>query len=151
MSQLTGFASNTDSHFVETIWIDKMHFECNVNHHSISLDKSEEHGGDNTGPRPKPLMLAALAGCIGMEILAILNKMRIKTEKFNIQVTGTLNDKIPKVYISVHIDILIIPLFPNSEKIRKAVDLAVNNYCGVVQMFRSFSEVSFCTKFEEIL
>jgi len=43
-------------------WKNGMAFEAEVNGFKIMLDASEEVGGQNLGPRPKPLMLVALAG-----------------------------------------------------------------------------------------
>ena len=35
-------------------------------------------GGENTGPRPKPLLIAALTGCTGMDVVSILKKMKVE-------------------------------------------------------------------------
>ncbi len=44
-------------------WLSDLAFEAEVDGHKIYMDSSMEHGGKNTGPRPKPLMMVALAGC----------------------------------------------------------------------------------------
>jgi len=49
-----------------------MAFEANINGHKIILDATEEHGGNNLGPRPKGLMLVSLGGCTGMDVVSIL-------------------------------------------------------------------------------
>ena len=62
---------------VKVNWLENMAFEAEVNGHKIIIDAAEPVGGENRGPRPKPLMLVALAGCTGMDVVSILKKMRI--------------------------------------------------------------------------
>lgn len=52
-----------------------MFFEAKVDGHKIRMDASKEFGGKNRGPRPKPLILAALSGCSGMDVVLLLNKV----------------------------------------------------------------------------
>jgi len=131
-----------DLHSVSTKWTGKMHFESLVNDHIIHMDKLQQHGGDNTGPRPKPLMLSAVAGCIGMEIAGIMEKMRLKIETLEIDVTGELTNDHPKMYKEVHITFKIKSAASDKEKIDRAIHLAVDKYCGVVAMFRQFANVT---------
>ena len=44
--------------------------------HKVIIDAPEEAGGSNLGPRPKKLMLTALAGCTGIDVVMILKKMK---------------------------------------------------------------------------
>ena len=62
---------------VKTNWLGNMAFSAEVNGHKMVMDASGKVGGDNRGPRPKPLLLAALAGCTGMDVVSILKKMRV--------------------------------------------------------------------------
>src|SRR4029079_7326393 len=87
-----------DIHQVNTRWDGKMHFESSVNDHIVHLDKLSKHGGEDRGPRPKPLILSAVGGCMGMEIISILEKMRLKIDGLEIEVMGELNDEMPKIY-----------------------------------------------------
>jgi putative redox protein len=41
----------------------KMSFDVNVNGHKMIIDAANEFGGNDEGPRPKSLMLVALASC----------------------------------------------------------------------------------------
>ena len=42
------------------------------------MDANEESGGNNQGPRPKPLLMVSLAGCTGMDVISILKKMKVE-------------------------------------------------------------------------
>ena len=50
---------------VKTTWSGKMAFESNVDGHQIKMDAEASVGGDDSGARPKKLLLAGLAGCTG--------------------------------------------------------------------------------------
>ena len=50
-------------------WKGEMAFETELNGHKITIDADEAVGGKNLGPRPKALMMVALAGCTGMDVI----------------------------------------------------------------------------------
>ena len=76
------------THNVTCSWVEGMAFDSTVTGHTIRLDGDASVGGSDSGPRPKPLMLTALAGCTGMDVIYILRKMKIEPSFFNIRVTG---------------------------------------------------------------
>ncbi|WP_372651407.1 OsmC family protein [Draconibacterium sp.] len=127
---------------VKVSWKDKMAFEAEVDGHKIMLDAAETVGGENRGPRPKPLMLTALAGCTGMDVVSILKKMRVEVEDFNVTVEGDLTDEHPKQYYKMNVIYTFkgkdLPL----EKLKKAVSLSEERYCGVSALYRKAIEVT---------
>jgi putative redox protein len=112
-------------------WLENMAFKTKVNGHEMVIDASSEAGGDNRGPRPKPLMLVALAGCTGMDVVSILKKMRVDVEAFSVKVVGNVTEEHPKHFDSMHV----IYEFRGKElpmdKLVKAVNLSDERYCGV--------------------
>jgi len=68
---------------IKATLLNDLSFEVEVDGHKIYLDTAAEHGGKNLGPRPKPMMMVALAGCTGMDVAAILKKMRIEIESLS--------------------------------------------------------------------
>ena len=81
---------------IKARWLNDLAFEAEVDGHKLYMDTSLEHGGKNTGPRPKPLMMVALAGCTGMDVAAILKKMREDIEELTIEVEGDVSEDHPK-------------------------------------------------------
>jgi putative redox protein len=59
---------------VSVKWLNNLSFSADVNGHEITMDAAGEVGGENKGPRPKPLLLAALAGCTGMDVVSVLKE-----------------------------------------------------------------------------
>ena len=130
-------------HTVETAWKGNMQFDSEVNGHHVMLDAMEESGGQNSGSRPKELLLASLAGCTGMDVISILRKMRHEPTSFNIRVDGQLTEEHPKHYTSMHITYEFKGENLDMEKLKKAVELSQDRYCGVSHMFRQILTLTF--------
>jgi len=112
-------------------WLEKMAFRTEVNGHELVVDASVEGGGEDRGPRPKPLMMVALAGCTGMDVVSILKKMRVQPESFSVRVVGELTDEHPKHFISMHVIYEFKGKDLPMDKLVKAVNLSEERYCGV--------------------
>jgi putative redox protein len=106
-------------------------FEAEVDGHKIYMDSTPEHGGKNTGPRPKPLMMVALAGCTGMDVAAILRKMKEQIEEFSLEVEGDITEEHPKRFESMKIIYRLKGKEINRKNVEKAVTLSTTKYCGV--------------------
>jgi putative redox protein len=106
------------------------------------LDAAEAVGGGNKGPRPKPLMLAALAGCTGMDVVSILKKMRVELDDLDVTVEGDLTEEHPKQFYKMNVIYEFkgkgLPL----EKLKKAVSLSEERYCGVSAFYKKAIEVT---------
>jgi putative redox protein len=130
------------SHTVTTVWKENMQFETdNPSGHKVLIDTSEENGGNNSGLGPKAMMLSALAGCSGLDVVSLLKKMRTEIVDFKMDVTGELTDEHPKYYDKVSVDYHFYGTNLDEEKINKAVKLSIDKYCGVMEMFRKFAEI----------
>ena len=112
-------------------WLENMAFKTEVNGHEMIIDASAEGGGENRGPRPKPLMLVALAGCTGMDVVSILKKMRVELESFSVKVIGHMTDEHPKLFTGMHVIYEFKGKDLPMDKLAKAVSLSDEKYCGV--------------------
>jgi len=121
---------------INTQWLNKMAFEITVNGHKIILDAEPEVGGEDKGPRPKPFMLIALGGCTGMDVISILNKMRVEVEKFNVNVVGELTEEHPKYYHKIHVIYEFTGKNLPMDKLKKAIELSEERYCGVSVVYK---------------
>ena len=127
-------ASNT----VTTVWKENMLFESdNPSGHSVLIDTSSENGGENKGLGPKALMLSSLAGCSGL-----LKKMRAEVADFKMVVHAELTEEHPKYYHKVAVEYHFYGSNLQEDKINKAVKLSIDQYCGVMEMFRQFAKVT---------
>lgn len=127
---------------VTTRWVSNMAFETEINGHKIIIDAVEEVGGENKGPRPKPFMLAALGGCTGMDVISILKKMHVEVEKFNVIVDGDLTEEFPKHFYKMHVIYEFTGKDLPIDKLKKAVSLSEERYCGVSAVYRKALELT---------
>lgn len=123
-------------------WMDGMAFEANISGKKIIIDAVESVGGKSRGPQPKPLMMVSIAGCTGMDVISILEKMRVKVDKFNVKVEGELTEEHPKHFSKMNI----IYEFSGKDlpmaKLEKAVNLSQDRYCGVSYNYRKSFELN---------
>jgi len=124
-------------------WINGMAFETEINGHKLIMDAAESSGGSNKGPRPKPLMLAALAGCTGMDVVSILAKMRVDVKKFRILVEAQQTEEHPKHYAEIKIIYEFTGKDLPMDKLEKAVSLSEERYCGVNAVYKKAMKVSY--------
>ncbi len=116
---------------ITTKWLSDLAFEAEVDGHKIYMDSSMEHGGKNTGPRPKPLMMVALAGCTGMDVASILKKMKVNYENFSVEVEGDVTEDHPKRFEGMKVIYRLKGKNISRKNVEKAVNLSITRYCGV--------------------
>jgi putative redox protein len=127
---------------IKTVWTEKSQFKSdNPSGYEFTMFDKSQDNGDVVGFAPKALMLSSLAGCSGLDVVSLLEKMRAEVANFKIEVTAELTDEHPKFYNKVKVDYHFTDSNLQPEKIQKAVNLSVTKYCGVMEMFRQFAEV----------
>ena len=125
---------------IEITWKGDMKFESKSAEGSVMLDAPLD-GRPGEGLRPKAMMLSALAGCTAMDIASLLKKMRAEVEDIQIDAEGRLTDEHPKYYDHVVLTYRFYGKEFKKDKIEKAINLSIERYCGVMEMFRKFAEV----------
>lgn len=119
-----------------TFWKSGFAFDSHFKNNTVSLDDAGASGRDDSGFSPKALLLSGLAGCTGIDIVSILDKMKAPYEGIRIETEAEQTDEHPRVFKEIFITYFIkIP--PNFEdKVKRAVDLSLEKYCGVAAMLR---------------
>jgi putative redox protein len=128
-------------HKVRTEWKGAMRFDANIDGGIVQMDADPAVGGTNSGIAPKPLMLAALVGCTGMDVASLLKKMRVNIDLFAIDTEASLTEEHPKYYDNLKIIYQFSGKNLDEAKIEKAVNLSIERYCGVFEMFRHFAKL----------
>jgi len=124
-------------------WKDGMAFEADVDGHKLMLDAGEKVGGRNLGPRSKPLMLVALAGCTAMDVISILTKMKVELDNFDVKVEGAQSEEHPVHYTGMHIIYEFWGEDLPNEKLEKAINLSLEKYCGVYAVYKKIMPVTY--------
>ena len=121
-----------------TRWKKKHEFESSQDHHTIQIDGSRQHAIS-----PKALLLSGLAGCSGIDVVDILTKMRVDFSELEIDVETTQTEENPKVFRDIHITYKINTGRENEDKVKKAIELSLDKYCGVSAMLRKNSPINY--------
>jgi len=127
---------------IKAHWLNDLSFEAEVDGHKLYMDSSLEHGGKNTGPRPKLLMLTALAGCTGMDVAAILKKMKVDLDEFSVEVEGDLSEEHPKKFVAMKVIYRVKGKDIKRKNVEKAVSLSSEKYCGVSANYREAFDIT---------
>ena len=104
--------------------------------HWITMDGPENLGGSNAGVRPKELVLMALAGCTGSDVVSILLKKRANLTDFEINITAQQSDEHPKVFTHIDLEYVFYGKDLKTNDVERAIELSTKTYCGVSAMLR---------------
>lgn len=127
----------------EVVWRNDMLFEgVTPDGHRITMDTTKEHGGRDSAPAPMEMVLLALGGCTGMDVISILRKMKDLPREFYIEIESDRADEHPKVYKKTKMRYVFIGDV-QEEHVRKAIELSQQKYCAVSAMLRSVGEVEY--------
>jgi len=99
--------------------------------HTLTLDASPEHGGAGNGASPMELLLVALAGCTGMDVISLLRKMRQDVTAYEVRVHSVQADEHPRIYTSVDVEHIVTGQGLDESKVHRAVELSSTRYCPV--------------------
>jgi putative redox protein len=120
-----------------TIWNTGHSFTSHYqNNTSIEIDAK-------AGFSPKALLLSGLAGCSGVDIVDILEKMRVPFASLEMEAEAEQTDEHPRVFKTIHIIYRIKADEDQREKIIKAIDLSLEKYCGVAAMLKKNSKIEY--------
>ncbi len=123
-------------HEIETQWMGKMQFNALIDGHTVIMDAPQKSGGEENGAIPKPLVLAALSGCTGMDIIALLKKLNITIDDLNIIVSGELSKQAPIQYLAIHLKYIFKGDVAQKNAAAGAVNDSQEKYCGVSSMLK---------------
>ncbi len=119
-------------------WISSHHFESSQENNKINIDGNKEKGMS-----PKALLLAGLGGCSGIDVVDILEKMRVAFSGLTVEVEAEQTDEHPRVFKDINITYSVKTAAANEDKVRKAIELSLDKYCGVSAMLKKNSEIHY--------
>jgi putative redox protein len=130
--------------------IGKMAFHARTpSGHDIHMDAKESSGGDGSAPTPMETVLAALMGCTSMDIVAILNKMKVEDYKYWISANYEYAQEHPRVFTKIELIYHFAGKDLPKDKIEKAVSLSQDRYCSVSAMLKKAVEITLKIECEE--
>ena len=122
-----------------TTWKSDLVFESRQDEiGSVLMDGNRE-----TAMSPKALLLSGLAGCSGIDVVEILKKMRVEFSDLEITCEADQTEETPKVFKEIQLKFSIKVDPADADKVKKAIDLSMEKYCGVAAMLRKNSAISY--------
>jgi putative redox protein len=119
-----------------TTWKSGQAFNSVYNKSTIEMD-------GKAGFSPKALLLSGLAGCTGIDVVDILEKMRVPFADLVIEVQTEQTEEHPRVFRDISIKYMLTTAEENRDKIKKAIELSLDKYCGVSAMLRKNSKIGY--------
>lgn len=89
------------------------------------------------------MVLGALNGCSGMDVVEILRKMKVAFSKFEIVAEAEQTEEHPKTFTFIKMTYRIDTKPEDLDKVKKAVDLSQEKYCGISAMLAKHCDISY--------
>jgi putative redox protein len=128
-----------------TKWVKGLAFEGEYDKHIVKID-SAKHPETSTGMNPKRLLLCSLSACSGMDVVGILDKMRVQYSKLEIVAEAEQTDEDPKVFKEIFLTYITDASQEDADKVKRAVELSKDKYCGISAMLSKHCPIHFNIK-----
>ncbi|MDA3937338.1 MAG: OsmC family protein [Actinomycetota bacterium] len=103
--------------------------------HGVVMDAPDKYKGEGSGTRPLELMLYAIAGCTGMDVVSVLEKKRQDVRGLSINVEATQReDEYPKIYTHLTVEYVVTGYGVKESAVERAIELSETKYCSVKGM-----------------
>lgn len=96
----------------------------------VQMDATPLYGGDGKGATPMELVLAGLAGCIGIDVTMILNQFLDSIQKIEIEADGARKEETPTSFTGIELIFRVEGDIPDY-RVWKAIDMGSKKYCAV--------------------
>ena len=94
------------------------------------------------GVGPMQLLLVAIAGCTGIDIVSILQKKQADLMDMQVKVAGKRADDYPMIWTYIHITYLLWGNSIKAKDVEQAIELSENKYCSVGIMLGKSAKIS---------
>lgn len=99
--------------------------------HTASIDEAGVFG-DDQAMRPTEMLLGALAGCTGINVVLLLRKFKQPLKSLTIEVAGEQQQEWPRPFTKIDLTFVLgWDGKRDKESVERALDLACNRYCPI--------------------
>jgi putative redox protein len=114
----------------------------------VTVEPGQAYGGSGKYQTPMELLLVGLGTCAGMDLVLILQKMRVGLSKVVIDMEGTRRSEEPRYYETIKIVYRLSGDGLTEDKAQRAAKLATEKYCSVGVMLREKAEITYEVRIE---
>ncbi|MBS1627536.1 MAG: OsmC family protein [Bacteroidetes bacterium] len=125
-------------------WVSKLAFDVTSdNNHTARLDTTVEGGSLNSGMSPKQMLLASLCSCSGMDVVSILEKMKVPFSNLIIEAEAEQTTEQPKVFKYINMVYKANIAATDLDKFKRAAELSHDKYCGISIMLKKHCAINY--------
>ena len=107
----------------------------------------ETNSARSSAASPMELLLLAVGGCTGVDVISILKKKRQHVTDYRIEVTGERRDEFPKRFTKLTVKHIVRGHKVTEQAVARAIELSETKYCSVAA---TLSGVEIVTSYEII-
>lgn len=93
------------------------------------------------GCKPTDALLLSLAGCMGIDMVMFLQKMRVQLASFRMDIVGERNPTPPQYYRAIEMVLHIAGKSIDPKKVDRAISLSHTKYCSVYNSLRKDMDI----------
>jgi putative redox protein len=102
------------------------------------------------GCSPTETLLLSVAGCMGIDMVSFLKKMKCEIKAYKMDIVGERNPTPPQYYTSIEMIISVSGAGLTAKKIERAISLPHEKYCSVYHSLRKDIKVKVDYTFESV-
>lgn len=113
--------------------------------YEIEFDAAQQWGCS-----PTESLLLSVAGCMGIDMVSFLKKMRCEIKSYKMDIVGERNPTPPQYYTSIEMIIAVTGAGLTAKKVERAISLSHEKYCSVYHSLRKDIKVKVDYTFENV-
>ncbi len=100
------------------------------------------------GCSPTETLLLSVAGCMGIDMVSFLKKMKCEIKSYKMDIVGERNPTPPQYYTAIEMIIAVTGSGLTAKKVERAISLSHEKYCSVYHSLRKDMKVKVDYTFE---
>jgi putative redox protein len=102
------------------------------------------------GCSPTETLLLSVAGCMGIDMVSFLKKMKVEIKSYKMDIVGERNPTPPQYYTAIEMIIAVTGTGLTAKKLERAISLSQEKYCSVYHSLRKDMKVKVEYTFENV-
>ncbi|HPC83430.1 MAG TPA: OsmC family protein [Thermoanaerobaculaceae bacterium] len=117
------------------VWQEGLRFEATSGSGRVVIVDSPKQEGYQ-GPSPMELVLIGVGGCMAMDVVSILQKMKQPMTGLEVRLRGEQNPDHPKYYRAVELTFVVRGAGVERARAERAIELSRTTYCSAINSLR---------------
>jgi putative redox protein len=107
----------------------------------VPLEASPKYGGTGQDLTPMEMVVVGLGGCTGLDVASLLEKQKVKLDRFWIELHAEKAEEHPQVFTRIHMKYIFVGKNIPADKVERAIALSTQKYCSVGAMLKATAKI----------